>query len=132
MFCDEEKKEEALELMNLAVLSKHKQAKYCLNFMKLFSGNPKYQEEGIVGLSNLKLEYTGEIQVNDCRWDLGLRLKSMVCYNQTFFDIPMFCMVDDDKFIEHIKSSVASSSQCPRCLADLEVIYMESEFRWAH
>lgn len=132
MFCNQETKENALEMMNVAVLAKHHQAKYCLNFMKLFSGIKKYQDEGIQGLSNLTLADRGELYVSESRWDLGVRLKSMVCYNQEFFDIPMFCRVDDDKFLDHIRANFTGTKHCARCVADLEVINMEAEFRWAH
>ena len=57
MFCDDNKKEDALVLMNKVVVLEHHQAEYCLNFLKLFTGIQKYEHEGIIGLSNISLAW---------------------------------------------------------------------------
>ena len=113
IFCDDNKKEDALVLMNKAVVLEHHQAEYCLNFLKLFTGIHKFEHEGIVGLSNISMRHGGKLHLSICRWDLGRRMKRLACYTQEFFLIPVFWRVEDDKFIVHLKASINDKKHCP-------------------
>ncbi|KAL6585064.1 hypothetical protein OROMI_004353 [Orobanche minor] len=124
-FFIEEDEDESFQLMMTALNLNHHEATYCLNLMKLFSATAKYREEGIQGLSMLEDNSKTAYYVTSCRWQLKNRLKKLKYKFPCYLDVPLFCNSSDQEFLTHLKGQFPHN-QCPRCVADIEVVYMSA------
>ncbi|KAL6530134.1 hypothetical protein OROMI_028779 [Orobanche minor] len=117
--------DEAFQLMIVALNLYHHEAIYCLNFMKLFTATAEHKEEGIQGLSMLEDNSKSAYYVTTCRWKLKNRLLKMKYKFPNYLDVSLFCNSSDGEFLSHLKSQLPHN-QCPRCVADIEVVYMSA------
>ncbi|KAL6555588.1 hypothetical protein OROHE_007260 [Orobanche hederae] len=124
-FFIEEDENEAYHLMIIALNLNHHEATYCLNFMKLFSATAEHREEEIQGLSMLEDNSKSAYYVTSCRWQLKNRLLKMKYKFSNYLDVPLFCSSSDGEFLLHLKRKLPHN-QCPRCVADIEVVYMSA------
>ncbi|KAL6584530.1 hypothetical protein OROMI_003819 [Orobanche minor] len=124
-FFTKEDEAEAFQLMIIVLNLNHNETTYCLNFMKLFIAMAEQREEGIQELSMLEDNSKSTYYVTSCRWQLKNRLLKMKYKFPNYLDVPLFCNSRDEDFLSHLKRQLPHN-QCPRCVSDIEVVYMSA------
>ena len=107
----------------------HKEAQYCLSYMRIFSKNETIQEEGVKGLARLKSDTEGVFYVCSSRITLKARISKLTLKNPDYLCVPLFCKSKQEVFELHINSPEKNVyQQCERCIADIEVAYAGSDY----